>query len=236
LAFGQRRTHAAVERQVERHRRVALQPDARAVVAVGQIDTVDIQCVLALCVDVVAGEVHGLDHRRPGPAHGADAEGQVHIHRQHDPFERLQRLAGDGRGAAAFYQHVLRDDLAQLHLALEQRLERPADRGLVHLDRQRGALPLQVADAAAGAQRAAHVAALQRLAGRHVARGLGERVGERLVGAQPPPRAGADGDHQNDERRERPRQATQHAACARPALRRWRSGRLVRLHALAPKS
>jgi hypothetical protein len=222
VVFGQRCLHTAVKRRVDRHRRRALQLDARAVVAIGDIHALHFERVLGVLVDVAAREVRRLQHGRAGPAHLVDAEGDIHVDRQH---ELLQRLGGlFARRAALLDQHLLRVHFAQLHLALEEGRELPADGGVVHLDGDALALVLEPADVAAGAQRAGHVAALERLARRQALRGLRERERERGVRAQPPPRARAEQQHGEDETREGPCQRAHHAARAR-APDRGRHGR-----------
>jgi hypothetical protein len=213
VVLGQRRLHAAVERGVDRHGRGPLQLHAGAVVAVGNVHALDLQRMLGGLVEGVgARQVQRLQHGRAGPAHFVDAKRQLDLHGQHD---LLQRLHGLGAGRAAFLdQHLLRMHLAELHLALEQRRQLPADGGVVDLDRHALALVLEPADVAAGAQRAGHVAALQRLAGGQPLRGLREREGQRLVGAQVPPRARGQQQHHEQQAGDGPGQRACGAARA----------------------
>ncbi|MVT37256.1 hypothetical protein GO497_08060 [Acidovorax citrulli] len=98
---------------------------------------------------------------------------------------------------------------AQREFALQQRRQAPADARVLHFHHEGGAAPAQPADLPARAHGAGDVARFQGLPGRQVAGDLGERGGQGVAGARPPPGRGEQHEQQCDEAGEGPERDAQ---------------------------
>ncbi len=223
------------------HGGLRLQRGAAAVAALGQLQVVEHDAVLVAVEAVAAGEVAHGDGAGGGPGDFVHAQGDVDAQRQHQLFQGLHRLVGLGlrrrprRGDDARGVHF-----AQREFALQQRRQAPADARVLHFHHEGGAAPAQPADLPARAHGAGDVARFQGLAGGQVAGGLGERGGQGVAGARPPPGRGEQHEQQRDEAGEGPERDAQGAPPAR-AGGRGRGGGvgvrgLVGGHRIADKS
>ena len=175
----------SVEGGVQRHGGCALQLHGGAVVAIGNVHTVDGQLVVGAVKAVMAGQGGGLQRWRADPAQVVHPEGGIHLDGQQ---QRLQRFC---RGVAGWPQRFNHDrtcvDFAQLHFAAKQGAHLPANIQAFHVHRHARAGPAQPANVAAVAQGSFDVAGGQGLVGGQKPLHLGQAGGQRLVRAGPPP-------------------------------------------------
>ena len=209
-AAGYGLVHAAIHRGIERHGSLGVQGGAGGVLALGQCHIANGQMVLAPIKAVVTRQPQGFHGRCACPLQAVNAKGQANLQRQH---QRVQWRQGLGAGRAQRGdRHGGGMHLAQLQAALQQGCQLPAHAGIVDFHAQGRAAPAQPANAAAAAQRSAHLAAVQCLPGRQMQGGARQQGCQRAVAARPPPGQRADRQHQGAQAHQQPAREPQDPA------------------------
>ena len=214
IVLGHRVGHLqiALEVGLQLHRACALQLDVGLVRAVGIAHFVHRELVVVAVVGVVAGQPIDGGLGRAFPDDAVDLKRYLDLDRQRELFERLGRLLGCVRIGRALDAQFADVQHAELQGALQQRLQAPADLGVLHLHAHGRALPFERTDLAAAAHRAGDFAGFEALAfGQKTCDAL-QCVGERIVAASPPPGGAECGNDHQHKSEQQPADATQPAA------------------------